>query len=105
MAEHEHNRREPGAVRPRAMKKRKGESRTTTMDKAKGGKEAPDALVRVEDLADLMQRAVTVVRQALSFASQHIPSTGGERLVGGRTRCKHVHDKSDGAMSKHLIGR
>ena len=53
------------------------------MDKAKGGKEAPDALVRVEDLADLMQRAVAVVREALSFASQHIPSTRGERLVGG----------------------
>ena len=35
-----------------------------------------DSLVIIEDLAELMQRAIAVIRQTLSFASQHIAKKG-----------------------------
>ena len=35
-----------------------------------------DSLVLIEDLAELMQRAIAVIRQALSFASQHTAQKG-----------------------------
>jgi hypothetical protein len=66
---------------------------------AKGAR-TRDVLVRIEDLSDLMQRAVAVIGQALSFASQHIHTRGG-----GRAQRRYVHDKPDRAMRKHLVCR
>ena len=51
---------------------------------AEGGR-VPDVLVRVEDLSDLMQRAVAVVGQALSVASQHTNPRGRKGAVRVRT--------------------
>jgi hypothetical protein len=45
----------------------------------------PDVLVRVEDLSDLVQCAVAVVGQALSFASQHTRPSGRKGAVRART--------------------
>jgi len=45
----------------------------------------PDVLVRVEDLSDLMQRAVAVVGQALSSASQHTRPSGRKGAMRART--------------------
>ena len=44
---------------------------------------APDALVRVEDLTELVQRAIAVIRQAFSFASQHASSHKERRRTPG----------------------
>ena len=44
-----------------------------------------DVLVGVEYLSNLMQCAVTVISQALSFASQHTHPRGNERGVRAHT--------------------
>jgi hypothetical protein len=46
----------------------------------------PNALVSVEDLAKLMQRAVAIIRQAFSFVGQYISSHGAGRQDTGWAR-------------------